>query len=74
MVKEEDSNFPFSIKEKIKLDGLDYYTIAIFSIVGILANFSTPNIDNAAHIGGFLIGLIICSIYYHLYYKKIINK
>ncbi len=70
----ESATLYFSIKEKIKLDGLDYYTIAIFSIVGILANFSTPNIDNAAHIGGFLIGLIICSIYYHLYYKKIINK
>lgn len=66
----ESATLYFSIKEKIKLDGLDYYTIAIFSIVGILASFSKANIDNAGHIGGFLMGIIVCFIYYNIYYKK----
>lgn len=70
----ESATLYFSIKEKVKLDGLDYYTIGIFSIIGILGSFSTPNIDNAGHIGGFLIGIIVCFIYYHIYYKKFINK
>lgn len=66
----ESATLYFSIKEKIKLDGLDYYTIAIFSIIGILASFSKANIDNAGHIGGFLMGIIVCFIYYNIYYKK----
>ncbi|WP_317367287.1 rhomboid family intramembrane serine protease [uncultured Tyzzerella sp.] len=64
----------FSTKEKITLDGLDYYTIAIFSIVSILISFPIPNIDNAGHIGGFLMGIIICFLYYNLYYKRIKNS
>ena len=70
----ESATLYFSIKEKIKLDGLDYYTIAIFSIIGILASFTSPNIDNAGHIGGFLMGIIVYFLYYNLYYKKFINK
>ena len=66
----ESATLYFSIKEKIKLDGLDYYTIAIFSIIGILASFSKANIDNAGHIGGFLMGIIVCFIYYNIYYKN----
>ncbi len=70
----ESATLYFSIKEKIKLDGLDYYTIAIFSIIGILASFSKANIDNAGHIGGFLMGIIVCFIYYNIYYKNTIRN
>ncbi|WP_250278547.1 rhomboid family intramembrane serine protease [[Clostridium] colinum] len=70
----ESATLYFSIKEKIKLDGLDYYTIGIFCVIGILASFSSVNIDNAGHIGGFIMGFIVCFIYYNTTYKKIINK
>lgn len=70
----ESATLYFSIKEKIKLDGLDYYTIAIFSIIGILASFTDSSIDNAGHIGGFIMGIIICYIYYKTIYKKYKNS
>ena len=70
----ESATLYFSIKEKIKLDGLDYYTIGIFSIIGILASFTDSSIDNAGHIGGFIMGIIICYIYYKTIYKKYKNN
>lgn len=65
----ESATLYFSIKEKIKLDGLDYYTILIFLLFGIIASFNIENIDNAGHIGGFLAGLIVLSLYYNTHYK-----
>lgn len=70
----ESATLYFSIKEKIKLDGLDYYIIAMFSITGILASFSDKKVDNAGHIGGFIMGFIICYIYYNVWYKKYKNN
>lgn len=66
----EGSILYFTIKEKRKLDGLDFYTMSIFSIVGIAMGFMDNTIDNAGHIGGFLIGIIICYIYYNKYFIK----
>lgn len=70
----ESATLYFSMKEKIKLDGLDYYTIAIFSIIGVLISFTDSRVDNAGHIGGFIMGIIVCSIYYNFVYKKIKKK
>lgn len=60
----------FSIKEKVNLDGLDYYTIGIMCIISILGSFAIPNVDNAGHIGGFLVGYIVCYFIYNFWYKK----
>lgn len=60
----------FSVKEKVKLDGLDYYTIGIICIISILGSFAIPNVDNAGHIGGFLIGYILCYFVYNFWYKN----
>ena len=70
----ESATLYFSIKEKVKLDGLDYYTIGIMSVIGIIGSFADASIDNAGHIGGFLMGFIVCFIYYHLVYKRLINR
>lgn len=70
----ESATLYFSLKEKIKLDGLDFQTIGIFCIVGILTSFTDKTIDNAGHIGGFLTGFIVCFIYYKLIYLKKIKK
>lgn len=63
----------FSIKEKVKLDGLDYYTIGIMCIISILGSFAVPNVDNAGHIGGFLIGYVVCYFVYNFWYVRVFN-
>ena len=70
----ESATLYFSIKEKIRLDGLDYYSIAIFSIIGIFGSFLDARVDNAGHIGGFIVGFIVCSLYYNFVYKTILKK
>ncbi len=45
------------------LSGLNYYIIVIFLIVGISMGFVTDNIDNYAHIGGLITGMLIGSLY-----------
>lgn len=70
----ESATLYFAIKEKVRLDGLDYYTIGLISIIGIVGSFSDTKIDNAGHLGGFLMGLIVCFIYYNLVYKFLINR
>ncbi len=69
----ESAALYFSIKEKIKLDGLDYSILFILSIVSILGSFWDYRVDNAGHIGGFIGGFIACYIYYNTIYK-FINK
>ena len=50
----------YSLKLNKKLDGLDSFIFITLAIVGISMGFTRSNIDNSAHIGGFISG-IICS-------------
>lgn len=49
----------FVLKENKKVDGLDFNTLLILSIVSIFIGISRPNVDNAAHIFGFFSGIIV---------------
>lgn len=44
------------------IDGLNTYSMLIFFIIGIVFGVVSPNIDSAAHIGGFIGGLLITQI------------
>ena len=49
----------FAIKTKQKVDGLDFIFLLTISIFSISIGLSTPNVDNSAHLFGFLAGIII---------------
>lgn len=49
------------IKSK-SLDGFDLYFIILFAIVAISGGFMSFNVDNSAHIGGFITGYLLTYI------------
>ncbi|NLK37451.1 MAG: rhomboid family intramembrane serine protease [Epulopiscium sp.] len=42
--------------------GLNYATLVLLAVVGLLSGFLDTNVDVAAHIGGFLTGMIVAGI------------
>lgn len=64
----------FSKIRNIKLDGLDFHFLLMLTLISILIGFSLQNIDNAGHIGGFISGLIVCSIFCNILQKNKISK
>ena len=42
-----------------EIDGLNYFTILLWAVVGIAMGFIDIGVDNAAHLGGIATGLII---------------
>lgn len=69
----QSATFYFAVKEKVMLDGLDYYTIGLIVMVGIIGSSSNVKVDNAGHLGGFFMGFIVCAIYYNTIYKLLIK-
>lgn len=49
-------------KIKHNIGGLDYSVAVVFAIIGVFSGFFVPNIDNFAHIGGLISGVILASI------------
>lgn len=54
----------FAIKEQTYIDGLDVQTIFIIVFIGLMFGFATANVDNAGHIGGFILGIVASLIQY----------
>ncbi len=52
------------------LDGIPMDFLLIYSILSISLGFMNPQIGNAAHMGGFVSGLIICFFAHCLSHKK----
>ena len=49
---------------KKSIDGFDAYSSIVFAVASVAIGFTMPNIDNYAHIGG-----LICGIVYGLFFK-----
>lgn len=51
--------------------GMNYTSVLLWVVIGILFGFLTPNVDNLGHIGGFITGVVIS--YVILYTEKKTN-
>lgn len=52
-------------KTKREIEGLNTYTILVMSLIGIGLGMVMPSIDNAAHLAGFIAGVLIGEILLH---------
>jgi len=52
-----------------RLDGLSFYVMLIFMLVGLAHGFFEPNVGNAAHVGGLVTGYAI-GLLFSLYERK----
>ena len=50
---------------KKTLDGLSFYIMALFIVIGIVQGLMTPGIGNAAHIGGMIAGYLLTLLLVH---------
>ena len=48
----------FTLKVRKRVDGIDYITMLTIAAVCLFAGYSNPNIDNFAHLGGFVAGCL----------------
>lgn len=53
----------FTAFNRKSMQGIDFYTILIMIILGFSISLMTPYVDNFAHLGGLIGGLIITIIY-----------
>lgn len=58
------------IRNKGKLQGIDAYRLGIMVIYVLYTGLHTPGIDNAAHIGGLLTGMLIAGLMHGNINKK----
>jgi rhomboid protease GluP len=54
--------FAYTRITKRSIEGINWYIMLIYIGIGMTMGFATPNIDNFAHLGGLLGGIIIGSI------------
>ncbi len=47
-----------------KLEDLDSYRLIIFAAFSLYSGFTSTGVDNAAHVGGFLVGLLMGKLLY----------
>ena len=53
-----------------KAQMLDYFSLILYAAIAVLMGFGETNVDNYAHIAGFLSGFLIESIYISVKYSK----
>ena len=53
-----------------KAQMLDYFSLVLYAAVAVLMGFGEINVDNYAHIAGFLSGFLIESVYISVKYRK----
>lgn len=53
-----------------KAQMLDYFSLILYAAIAVLMGFGETNVDNYAHIAGFLSGFLIESIYISVKYRK----
>ncbi len=51
-----------SYKLKHSVGGFDFYIAVIYAIVGAASGFLIPNVDNFAHIGGLIGGIVLSAL------------
>ena len=53
-----------------KAQMLDYFSLILYAAVAVLMGFGEINVDNYAHIAGFISGFLIESVYISVKYRK----
>lgn len=49
----------YTVKSKKSLDGLNYYSIAMITIINVVSGFIIPGVNNYAHVAGLLTGFLL---------------
>ncbi|MBQ9518990.1 MAG: rhomboid family intramembrane serine protease, partial [Firmicutes bacterium] len=59
----------YSLRTKRSIDGFDLYFLIFFALVGLAGGAIMANVDNAAHIAGFIGGCVI-SLFFKIKAKE----
>lgn len=49
----------YGLRTKKRVDGFDLYFLITFALIGLAAGCLMPNVDNTAHIAGFIFGMLL---------------